>query len=134
MKDPKDSKTPDLFPVEGRKRGRPPTGKAMTAAERMRRSRERRKAEGKPAVQPPPLSPADVGELEGLREYNATLQGIVTSQGRQLGEYLEKFRALHEQITRLMRTEAQLRRSIEDKDTRIRDLEAKEAARRKPRS
>lgn len=43
-------------------RGRPPTGKAVTAADRMRRMRERRKADGlKPVVSWVPASPARPG-------------------------------------------------------------------------
>lgn len=41
MKDEKDLATVDFIGVK-RPRGRPPTGKAMTGAERMRKSREKR--------------------------------------------------------------------------------------------
>jgi len=40
MKDPADSKTADLIP-HPKRRGRPPTGKAMTPAQRKAKQRER---------------------------------------------------------------------------------------------
>jgi hypothetical protein len=59
-----------MMAVSPRKRGRPPTGKAMSAAERMRRMRDRRKAAGlKPQTtwisQESPLAPySDHGRLD----------------------------------------------------------------------
>jgi hypothetical protein len=132
MKTKDDIKTADFFP-ERRGRGRPSTGTAKTAAERMRNYRERRKAEGQPPTPaPPPLALSDLEELEQLREINAALEILVTSYEKEAAQHGEECRALNEQITRLMKTEAQLRRTVEDQARRIAELEAKR--RRKPRA
>jgi len=132
VKDQDDTKTPDLFPTEPRRKvGRPPTGKALTAAERMRRSRERRKAEGKPPAQAaPPLSLSEREELEQLREIAAALHILVTSYEKEAAQHAEECRALYDQITRHMQTEARLNQIIESQQRRIAELESKRS--RKP--
>jgi len=130
VKDPKDNKTPDLFPADpARKRGRPATGNALSTAERSKRYRERRKTE--PKTQPPPLALSERAELEQLREIAATLENLVTRYEKEAAQHAEECRAFYDQVTRHMQTEARLNQTIESQNRRIAELEAKHS--RKPR-
>ena len=43
MKDLNDKQTPDMLPLPAKRRGRPPTGSAMTPAEKQKAYRQRKK-------------------------------------------------------------------------------------------
>lgn len=64
MKQPEDSKTVDIFGLK-RPRGRPPSGDAMTAAERQKARRERLKASGADVA----TFTLDADVLEALRKF-----------------------------------------------------------------
>lgn len=65
MKQPEDDKTLDLLGPNKKGRGRPATGKALTAAERQKRRRERLRASGQDFL----TVHIDAALLAGLKAY-----------------------------------------------------------------
>ena len=105
----------------------------MSAAERMRRYRERQKAtRAKSEEKTAPLSQQERAELEQLREIAASYENIVTRYEKQVDELTADNRALNRTIDEHRETEARLRRILHDQAAHIRQLEAKRQRRKDP--
>lgn len=129
---PDDTGPQNLRPIP-RGPGRPASGQAMSAAERMRRYRERQKAtRAKSEEKTAPLSQQERAELEQLREIAASYENIVTRYEKQVDELTADNRALNRTIDEHRETEARLRRILHDQAAHIRQLEAKRQRRKDP--